>query len=372
MREGWSQVRQRIQVLESAASDSGSEKLKELEMRMTRLEDGRLAQKKVSASSYSTEVQDGTRGVMTSRSHAPDEIGQTKQQQPEVDQNVSGKRDAEPAEPSRNATGRAGESHTRSSCNANSISMEAVLHKSLSAANTMEDKKDTPIVCQPHDNSAPTQTVAEVEIRNGLDSLGKLQKQISGLEKHYARITGDMQVLQQGTQQVQAHCRDLSDRQGALLDGVSKLQQQINADTAISVERQGKSQQQLLELEGSQKQVLAAAAESQKAVLALTRRVAAVEMTHMNAERAATVAAAEARELWRRIATLEQSVESNGVSQEMPGSQLRSKSIDSALSYHGAKQDSFVPSFSPTMVRSPDARSRAGAPRSFLNWPWRP
>ena len=215
------------------------------------------------------------------------------------------------------------------------------------------------------------QAVSSTTGQSGLGSIGTLQRHISSLEKHYAGVAADIRLLQESVQKILAHNKDLTEMHGTLRDGMWKLQQHLNTTIAASAEKEGTSQKRLSEVEGSQQQIVASASEAQKKVLALSRRVAAVELTHMNAERAATVAAAETKDLWQRLTSLEGLLGSRDSLQETPDVQMRSRSIDSALSYQGARVDPHVvPSSSGP--RSPDTRSRTGAPRSFINWPWRP
>ena len=246
---------------------------------------------------------------------------------------------------------------------ANEPSNEQVQPLQQHAGRTCEDARATLPLQSP-------QAVAETEVANCVKSIDKLQKHVSSLDKHYVGIFAEMRSVQEKVHQLQAHVQSLSEKHGVTRDNLSKLQQQLSEGFVKSLERDSAAQQRMLELEGSQKQALAAASESQKAAVTLTRRVAAVETTHMNAERAATVAAAETQELWKRIAMLD--LEDSGPTEfSQLGSRVRNRSIDSALG--SARHDSSLGLLhSPSAARSPDVRPRSGTQRSFLNWPWRP
>ena len=235
-------------------------------------------------------------------------------------------------------------------------------------------KTPPPLVCDDVQTSQQRLQVSH-DIGDSLKFIGRLEKSISSLNRQHTGLSGETWSLKETVQKLQAHVQDLSDKYDATQQSLSKLQQ-ISDSLSTSLQRENATQERLLEAEASQKQVLEAAAESQKIVLSLTRRVGAVEVTHMNAERAAVVAAAETRQLREQMMLLGDMLGSSGSGskenlsehQERPGlgSQVRSKSIDSALSHHGTAQDSCF-----SAMRS-EVRSRPGVGRCFLNWPWKP
>ncbi|CAE7680649.1 CAP-Gly domain-containing linker protein 1 [Symbiodinium microadriaticum] len=234
------------------------------------------------------------------------------------------------------------------------------------------DRRKRPLM---HDDVQASQQrlqVSHADIGDSMKSIGRLEKSISSLNRQHTGLTGEMWSMKETVRKLQAHIQDLSDKYEATQQSLSKLQRQMNESLATSLQRENATQERLLEAEASQKQVLEAAAEAQKIVLSLTRRVGAVEVTHMNAERAAVVAATETRQLREQIMLGDMLGPSPKEYQDHqegpgPGSQVRSKSIDSALSHHGTAHDSCLPS---SAMRS-EVRSRAGG-RSFLNWPWKP
>ncbi|CAE7594013.1 Clip1 [Symbiodinium sp. CCMP2456] len=233
-----------------------------------------------------------------------------------------------------------------------------------------EERRKRPIVRDDVQASQQRLQVSHADIGDSVKSIGRLEKGISSLNRQHTALTGEMWSMKETVRKLQlSDIQDLSDKYQATQQSLSKLQRQMNESLATFLQRENATEKRLLEAEASQKQVLAAATEAQKIVLSLTRRVGAVEVTHMNAERAAVVAATETRQLRERMMLGDMLGPSSKEYQEQerpgPGSQVRSKSIDSALSHHGT-HDSCLPS----AMRS-EVRSRAGG-RSFLNWPWKP